>query len=164
MSNSHESHRDNAGTKSGIWVIVLVVVLLALLSVPVLLALGLVGFFTLSRVEVAPAELSASGATATLTTNGVTITAVAESGQWRTSQITSSGSRVEARLDTQTIVVKNSQLSINNVEYGAVQPGDEVRFEGGRVTVNGQQRNPPGGPAASPAASKPVQATAEQGP
>jgi NADPH-dependent curcumin reductase CurA len=73
MRNSHDSHEGHTGTNSGPWVIVLVVLLLALLVVPVLSALGLVGFFTLSQVEVAPAELSANGATATLTSNGVTI-------------------------------------------------------------------------------------------
>ena len=48
---------------------------------------------------------------------------------------------MEARLDNQTIVLEGSQLKINGADYGTVQQGDQVRLEGGRVTVNGQERN-----------------------
>jgi hypothetical protein len=107
MSNSHDPHQSGAGTNSGIWIIVLVVVFLALLVVPVLVVLGFVGFYTQTRVEVAPAgsteivttinetnsnvaNLSVNGATATVTSNGVTITAMANGGQWNNSQVNSS--------------------------------------------------------------------------
>jgi len=180
MSNFHDSHQGGAGTNSGIWVIVLVVVLLAVLVVPVLLVLGFVGFSTQTRVEIAPAvsteiatttnhankrsaapganaNVSVNGATATVTSNGVTITAVADNGQWSNSQVSSTESRVEAKLDHQTIVLENSRLKINDVDYGTLQQGDQVRLEGGRVTVNGQERNPAQGAAESAA-------TAEQAP
>jgi hypothetical protein len=172
MSNSNDSHQGSAGTNSGIWVIVLVVVFLALLVVPVLLVLGWVGFRTQTRVDVVPAfpteirttNVSLNGATATVHINGVTITAVAESGQWNNGQVNSSGSRVEAKLDNQTIALENSRLNINNVDYGAVQQGDQVRLEGGRVTVNGQERNPAEAAAASTVTSEPEHETAEQAP
>jgi hypothetical protein len=181
MRNSHDSHEGSAGTNSGIWVIVLVVVFLALLVVPVLLVLGFVGFRTQTRVDVAPAvlseigttnnsasssvaNLSVNGATATVTSNGVTVTAVADSGQWNNSQVNSTGSRVEAKLDNQTIVLENSRLNINNVDYGAVQQGDQVRFEGGRVTVNGQERTPAEGAASNSPTSEPERETTEKAP
>jgi hypothetical protein len=173
MNSSYDSHDGSTGTKSG--VIVLVAVVLTLLAVPLLLAVGFVGFFTFSRVEIAPGGLQeiegtipgtsvgVDGANATLTSNGVTITAVTESGQIN-SQINSSGSRLEARLGTHTIVLDNSRLRINDVDYGAVQPGDQVRLEGGRLTINGQERSPAGEASATAPSVEPAEAIAEQVP
>jgi len=184
MSNSHQG---GTGTKPVAWVLVLVVVLLALLVVPVLLVLGLVGFFAISRDEVAPsvsrelrttinsannsitapganANVSINGATATMTSNGVTIIAVSENGHWNSSQVSSTGPRTEARLDDQTIALENSRLRVNELDYGAVQQGDQVRLERGRVTVNSQERNPAQGAAANDATSEPKHETAERAP
>ena len=184
MSNSHQG---GTGTKPVAWGLVLVVVLLALLVVPVLLVLGFVGFFSISRDEVAPsvsrelrttinsanngvtapganANVSLNGATATVTSSGVTITAVADNGQWSNSQINSTESRVEVKLDNQMIMLENSRLRINDLDYGAVQQGDQVRLEGGRVTVNGQERSPAEAAAAGTAKSEPEQPRVENAP
>jgi hypothetical protein len=172
MSNSHDSRQGGAGTKSVAWVVVLVVILLALLVFPVLLVLGFVGFFTVSHVssEVGAtsngvgASVSVNGDSAIVISNGVTITAVADSGQWNSSEANSNGSQVKVNLDNQTIVLENSRLRINDVEYGTVQQGDQVRLEGGRVTVNGLERNSAQGAAASAATSEPEHETDEQAP
>ena len=186
MSNSHDSH-EGGGGKSVAWVVVLVVVLLALLVVPVLLVLGFVGFSTQTRFEVAPAvsteirttinsannsvtapganaNVSINGATATVTSYGVMITAVADNGQWNNSQVSSTESRVEVKLDNQTIVLENSRLTINDVDFGTVQQGDQVRLEGGRVTVNGQDRNQAEAAAAGTAKSEPQRPPVESAP
>jgi len=112
----------------------------------------------------ANANVSINGATASVTTNSITITALAENGQWNNSQVNSTESRVEVKLDNQTIVLENSRLRVNELDYGAVQQGDQVRLERGRVTVNSQERNPAQGAAANDATSEPKHETAERAP
>jgi hypothetical protein len=163
MNSSYDSHEGGAGTKSNAWIVVLAIVLLAILVVPALLVLGGLWFFGFSRVSAerpvvveesfmsidgtAPtgttgSSVSVNGATATATCNGVTIVAVADTGEWQGSQLSSSDSRMELKLGQRTIVLDHSRLKIDGLDYGEVAQGDQVRLEGGRLTVNGQERKP----------------------
>jgi hypothetical protein len=153
---SYEPSERAGGANSAAWVVLLVLVLVALLAIPVVLGIG---FFAFSRVTVEPqfelvdevnssngltagSSVSVNDNVATITSGGVTITAVADGPQWQNSQLNSTDNRTQVTLDSRSIVLENLQLSIDSVVYGAVQPGDQVCIEGAKVTVNGQERTP----------------------